>query len=323
MATDEYYTSTLAGGIISSKSGGDIELDPEKPMETPGGVQATEYGAAFGPLEISAYPGSTARVGGLTFREPAGILDGLFGSGGGSGLFATLPLLAAHRADDDEDSVTRRDVIRTGAAAGLLLGGQATAAAATKTATRAEFAALENPAGIRMRVFDRVQNVLPPDRLYYSYLDGESYASFSADSSSDYGDVLPKATGTVTVGPKGSAGGFFASLGTEKTQVYEGLELPKSTSDADNGERLTISTNDIIVEHVQSAGASEATMAIGGTSIPHEHEDSESSRGYYTIHNGDLIYRAGASPPSGQTATLVLYASRSEEIFDDLERRVD
>lgn len=323
--TDEYYTSTVVGGRLDADSGGTLELDPTKPMEAPGGLQATEYGTQFGPLEIAAYPGSTARVGGLSFDTPARLFEGLFGTGSGDGLFAGGLLLAGADPDGDDNDVTRRDLLRAAAASGMLLGGTATtvsAAGSTKTLTRAQYAVLENPSGIRMRVFDRVPNVLPPDTLYYTYVDGQDYASFSAANESDYGDVLPKTVGTVTVGPKGSGGGFFAALGTDKTQTYQGLALSKPTGEADTGEELTITTNDIIVEHVQSAGSDRTTLSIAGTSIPHEHESASSPKGYYGIHNGSLIYRVGSNAPSGQTADLVLYADRVTELLDDIDREV-
>lgn len=321
---------TVVGGSIPSSKGGTLDLDPEKPMAAPGGVQATDYGAAFGPLEVIAYPDSEVRIGGLQFKGPAGILEGIFGDGGeGDSLFGLLPFVAAgsvanhHRRDGESDNrLGRRDLLRTAAAGGLLLGGSQAVAAASTTQTRAQFAVLENPSGIRVRVDDRVEGYLPTSAQYYTFVNNERYSKFTAANSESYGDVLPKQTGTVVVGPSGASGGLLARIGSEKTQVYEGLSLSKAVSDAEVGENITITENDIIVEHVQSAGASETTCAINGTSIPHEHEDSQSDRGYYGIHNGKLIYQKGPSAPTGQTATVVLYAETVDEILDDVSRGV-
>lgn len=330
----------VKGCRVNSEDGGTLVIDSQKPMEVEGSLRQTSTGMAFGPLEISAYPDSEARVGGLEFQEVESLLDKLFG-GDSSGLFGLLaagslvPLTTPRANQETETSggLSRRSFMQAAGVAMLAAGAstQASAETATPTATptgeettyqKAQFVALSNPSGLRIRVLDRTSGVLPPDESYYTFSNGDRYDRFAAAVDTDYGDVLPERTGTVTVGPEGASGGFLARLRADKTQVYEGLALPKAVSDADSGEPLTITDNDIIVEHVQTAGESNTILSIDGVSIPHIQESQTESVGYFEVHNGSLVYRPGSDPPTGQSASLILYADASSEILDDISRRV-
>lgn len=332
--TENTDVTTRISGAISTAEGGILRASSESPMHAKGGVQVTEYGAALGPLEVIAYPGSTALVGGLDYMEAPGFVDSLFRDGEGGGLFGLLPLLAAPEAaarigteqtkdvePGDENRVSRRDLMRAGAATVGVVGGAATVAAAASPVVRARFAVLENPAGIRLRVRDRVPDVLPTDRQYHVYLDGRDYGDFQAASLDSYGDVLPEATGTVTVGPSGSAGGLLTRLLGSRSHEFSGLAMGKPLSEADPGERIPITDNDILVDTIQQAGSSNTICKINGESIPHVHEDSKSNVGNYSVMDGKIVYEVGTHPPGGETASLTVYASRTDEALDDVSRR--
>lgn len=328
MASDVRGGSRVKGARFNSTDAGTLEVSPEKPMECEGSIRQTNAGVAFGPLEISVYPDSTATVGGLEFLEVESFFGTLFGDGGQEGLFGSAALLAGASESEAVD-MDRRQVLQAAGVGALALAGAGTAAASTTTATaeldtyeKAQFSAEINPEGLRIRVRDRVDGVLPTDVPYYTYIDGIDYSRFYAGTKSDYGDVLPGQFGTVTVGPEDAAGGLLTSIMADKTQVYEALDLSKATTEADPGERVVISQNDILVEHVQSAGPDATTVGINGVSIPHELEDDRSTLGYYRVHNGALIYRVGREAPSGQTASVALYADRGEEMLDDMQRSV-
>lgn len=327
----------VLGGTFVAPEGGDLEVDPDKPMDVPESVQMTDYGPMFGPLEISAYPDSTARVGGLTFSAVEGLFDGLFDHAS-DGLFGAsllgLGLAAPRDRDDTSDGISRRSFLQAAGAGALAVGyGTQTASAATPTPTptptetdgpqtKAEFEAIANPQGIRTRVFDRVDGVLPTGEPYYTWVDGSNYGQFFAGSESDYGDVLPEKVGTVTVGQDGAAGGFFEALTSDKTQVYDRLSLSQNLGDAQTGEQVAVSTNDIIVEQAQAAGGDDMTLAVNGVSLPHEQETTDADVGYYSTQNGKLIIRVGPSSPSGGSATLVLFADTTDELLDDINRGV-
>lgn len=331
--TDEVPTSTLTGGTLVAPSGGDIELNTDRKMDAPGGVQATEYGHAFGALEIIAYPESEARVGGLEFLEARSLIDSLFGKDEDGGLFGFFLFVGApaaawrhqqrdaERPEQEENRVSRRDVLRTGLASGLLAGGAAGVAAASPAMTRARFAVVENPGGLRLRIRDRAGDVLPADRTYHVYLDGDDYGTFQPASLDSYGDVLPETAGTVTVGPKGAEGGILSRLFKDRTKEYAGIALEKDIADADAGERLLITDNDIIVDTIQQTGSKNTICTINSKSIPHSHEDRSIPVGYYGINNGEVFYEVGSDPPGGQTADLTVYASRTVELADDAKRR--
>lgn len=331
-ATEEEDAGTpmqIAGAIVGTADGGDLELSPNQPMDVPDGLQFTATGALFGPLEISAYPDSTARIGALDFVQEESFADSLFGSGAGEGLFGSLIAFgSASRASEDQEPgdthATRRDVLR---AIGLgVTAGAATATARGATqdtlAHKATFEAIENPAGLRVRVFDRVPGYLPTDTTYFTFVNGQEYARFSAASDEGYGDVVPQRTGSVTVGPEGAAGGFLAGLRTDKTVVYNGLTLSKSTADAQAGEQLVFSDNDILVEAAAGAGADRTMLAINGQSIPHRTEDREDEVGYYGVSDDRLVYTVGNQPPSAGSVTFTLFANRSDELVDDATRVV-
>lgn len=322
----------MKGGRINTETGAELTIDGDQPMEVEGSVQQTDVGAAFGPLEIAPYPDSSAVVGGLRFLEVEGFFDRLFGDGEqDETLFGTTALAAGTAtaaADEDVDvDMGRRNLLQgLGVGALAVVGGSRLASAQTtkvsKRFGKAQFNAEVNPDGLRIRVRDRVEGVLPTDTEYYTFVDSVEYSRFFAGVDSDYGDVLPGQFGTVTVGPEDAAGGIYTELTTDKTQVYEGLPLSKPTTDASAGERLVISQNDILVEYVQRAGEDETTLAVNGTSIPHYQEDDESTLGYYRVHNGALIYRVGRQAPSAQSATLVLFVDPSDELLDDITREV-
>ena len=330
------HTITAVAGSIPSKDGGTVRIKGDKPMRSRGGVAVTDYGPAFGPLEVIAYPGSRVLVGGLEYLESRSFVDRLFGSeDDNDGLFGVLGLLAAPEAaarldtdatrdvePGDENPVPRRDLLRAAAASAAVVGGAtAAASAASSTFPRARFAALENPSGIRMRVRDRQPDVLPTSRQYHVYVDGREYEDFQAASTDSYGDVLPETTGTVTVGPSGAAGGLLSGLLGSKSQEYAALTLEKPISEADPGERLLITDNDILVDTIQRTGSRRTTCTINGESIPHIHESASSPAGSYAIMDGQLVYEVGSDPPGGETATVTVYASRTEEFKDDLSRR--
>lgn len=322
----ESETMTISGVTLGTVEGGEMILDGEKPMEAPGGIELTKTGAQFGPLEISPYPDSTARIGGLTFLEVRSFIDSLFGSGAGGGLFGTLAVSASvdrRRQDGDDNNISRRDLLKT-LGAGAAVAGATGTAAATTTETdfqRAQFEAQKNPEGLRIRVFDREDGYLPVDRTYYTFVNGQSYGRFAPATDTGYGDVLPTKTGTVTVGPEGS-GSFLEALRADKTVTYDGISLAKSTTDAQTGEEIVLSTNDLIVEAAQQASGSGTTLTLNGTSIPHQNESIEDSVGYYGISDDRLVYTTGRQPPAATSARFTIYPGRVDELLDDISRGV-
>lgn len=314
----------VVGGVFTSKNGGDVEVDTDNPMSAPGGVQMTDYGAAFGPLELIAYPGSVATIGGLEFVEEKGFFDGLFGSDSSGGLFGAAGLIAATEYDD---RVERRDALKAIGALGGVAMFSSPAKADTSTRTQAQFSLTENPKGVRIRVLDRINQYLPTDKRYYTYVNSAEYSQFSAANSDSYGDILPELLGTVVVGPEGSGGSLLDRLTSDKERTYEGLTLTNSdgsivsdVKDKDAGTELTVTENDVIVEAAQNAGAEETMLAINGTSIPHSHESKSDSVGRYLFQDGGIRYIVGSNPPTGQTATLSLYVGHVTEILDDAGR---
>lgn len=324
-STEAGEPPTLAGGTLTTERGGDLEIDPDNPMEAPGGIQMTDYGAAFGPLELIAYPGSEAAVGGLEFQAERGFFDGLFGSESSGGLFGAAGLIAA---TEHDERVDRRDALKVLAGLGAVAGLTASRVrAAMLTRTQAQFSLTKNPAGLRTRVGGRVEDYLPSDTRYYTYVNGAEYSQFAAANTESYGDILPELSGTVVIGPEGSGGSLIERLTAETAQSYEGLTLTtgdgavvEDVATTDAGTELTVTTNDIMVEAAQDAGASETTLAINGTSIPHRHESTDSSAGRYLFEDGGIRYVVGSDPPSGQTATLALFVSRIDELLDDAGR---
>jgi len=323
--TDDGTPMTVAGVTVGTPDGGDLVLDAEKPMRAPDGLELSQTGAAFGPLEISAYPGSTARIGGLEFLEQQSFLDTLFGSGAGEGLFGTAVAVGSAERDRDRtnNTATRRDVLK---AAGLgVTAAASTGVAAAQTTEsyyrKAQFETTENPEGIRVRVFDRAESYLPPDTAYYTYVNGQDYGRFAAATDAGYGDILPTKEGNIMVGPEGS-GSFLEALRADKTVIYDGISLPKSTTEAQTGEKLVLSTNDILVEAVQRVGGDETMLSLNGESIPERSEDIESTLGYYGVSDDRLVYIVGREPPAATSAKLTIYADRSDELLDDISRGV-
>lgn len=323
---EDIEPAKILGGTLLTKDGGNLEISDTQPMRTPTALRPTKTGILFGPLEISAYPDSTARVGGLSFMQEKSFLDSLFDSGAGEGLFGTM--VAVGSADRDRDrtdnTMTRRDLLK---AAGLGLGaaaavGTARASQTETVAHKAQFEAIENPSGIRCRIFDRTEGYLPTSETYYTFVDGQDYSRFAAASDDSYGDVVPQRTGTVVVGPEGAGGGFWTALEADKTVAYDGLPLPKSTTEAEAGEQLVISDNDILVEAAAESGKDRTTLAINGRSIPHQNEDREDEVGYFGVSDDRLVYTVGNNPPAGGSVALVIYANRSDEIADDAARVV-
>lgn len=317
--------SVTVTGTLTTNNGGELTIDEDNPMISPGPLQVTDYGVAFGPLELIAYPGSTARIGGLEFIAKTGWFDGLFGSDSEGGLFGAAGLLAVANREED---LGRRDALKTACGLGLIAGGAAMQArAATRTRTQAQFSLTANPGGFRVRVRDRTPDYLPTSTSYYIYVNSAEYSQFSAANAQSYGDVLPELTGTVVVGPKGSGGSFLERLTADRARSYEGLTLTNADGEVvdvasvDAGTELTITDNDVMVEAAQAAGASETTLAINGTSIPHRHESTDSPVGRYLFQDGEIRYIVGSDAPSGQTASLSLYVDRTTEFLDDLSRR--
>lgn len=331
MSTSTESDSTDSGGSVTvtgtltTNNGGDLTIDPENPMEAPGALDVTDYGVTFGPLELIAYPGSTARIGGLKFLAKTGFFDGLFGSDEG-GLFGAAGLLAVTNRDE---TLGRRNALKAVGALGLVAGGvAANARAATETRTQATFSLTSNPGGLRVRVRDRTPDYLPTSTAYYIYVNSAEYSQFSAANAESYGDVLPELTGTVVVGPRDSGGSILERLTADKARSYDGLTLTDSSESVVDdvagvaaGTELTVTNNDVMVEAAQAAGSSETTLAINGTSIPHRHESTESSVGRYLFQDGEIRYVVGSNPPSGQTASLSLYVGRTTELLDDFSRR--
>jgi len=330
MSTSTDTTSTDSGdpptiaGTITSADGGDLEIEPDNPMVAPGAIQMTDYGAAFGPLELIAYPESTVTVGGLEFVAERGFFDGLFGSGDSGGLFGAAALIGA---TEHNDAIDRRDALKAMAGLGTVAALSAPARADTATRTQAQFSVTDNPAGLRVRVRDRTEAYLPTDTSYYVYVNSAEYSQFTAANTQSYGDVLPELTGTVVVGPEGSGGSFLERLTADTARTYEGLTLTRTdgsvvddVATTDTGTKLTVTNNDVMVEAAQQAGAGETTMAINGESIPHRHESADDAVGYYQFQDGAVQYVVGSDAPSGQTATLALYVDRVDELLDDVGR---
>lgn len=324
----------LSGIGYRSPKGGDVAVTGTATAIGP--IRHTPHGVSFGPLELQARAESTIAIGSLQFLESElsllsrllpdiDILSdlGLFGSG--------AALVAASRADsaegDDPDQVTRRDVLRMGAAAAGLYAvsaDRARGASEPPELTFAEFGLTSNPSGMRVRLADIVSGVLPPESTYYVEVNGNTITDFGAGDDSAF--IPPGLSGLVQISTDADATLWDRVQGllADDEMVFE-LELEKSTAAYSTGSSVHASEDPVVtdaLEHIEDDG-SKAIFTIGDTSIPHKAEAEEPDLGkyYYDPERGALIYVVGADPPDSSAVTLRLHAGRIDEIRDDIDRK--
>lgn len=344
MPTSDTTRTAVAGVHCSTPNGGDIRLTGDTPIRIRGGLASRMYGTAIGPLELTAYPSTTATIEELSFETEGGLLStrGWFDEGsddtstsdggGGGGWFAFLPLLipglrgrrsgATESLPDEGVSVSRREMLALFGVLGAGIGAGRVQAAGEKNLTKGRLGLTSNPGGVRVRALDRVENVLPTDSVYHLTVEGIEYDDLAGGLSS-YADIPPLVTGNVALGQEVSIFASLKKLSGKKAVSYEDIALPQDPTSANEGSELIITDHDIITTHLQKAGDSDSVLTIGGTSIPHYSEADSDSRGWYDVRDDAVIYHVGSNPPSGETATLTLYVGIASEAKDDVGRLAD
>lgn len=324
-------TTVVSGATLSTDKGGSLQIPADERVESPSGAAIRPYGVGFGPLEVTAYPDTTATITGLSYGTDALVGDKWFDDSAESqdsgwfgaalpGLLAGVPAGAAAGDDDSTDTDLRRREFLVGAATALTVSGAMTqsAAALDETATRARIQLDANPGGLRVRVLDVLEQYLPTGVQYHLSVDGVAYDSVVGGTLDDYADVPPTVSGEVVVGQDVSLLSKIRAILGAKAVTYDGITLAKDPADAPQGTKLTVTTHEIIATHLQKSKHS--TLTIGGESIPHYSESATSPRGWYAVRDGAVVYQVGSDPPSGTTASLTIHASLPDELSDDAGR---
>lgn len=306
--------SSQVFGLIPSENGGEMTIPAESPMKCPGPMQSTTQGAMFGNVELIAGSESSTTVSGLSFLESPGILESLLATTG-AGAAAVGGVAAT--AEGQDATVNRRRFLQASVVAGAVAFGVGSADAESNI-TRARFSVDENPGGLRVRLHERIASYPAAIDEQHLYVNGVEYGAFADEPKAD---VLPGLTGTVTVGPSDVLGGLLASFTESRTKVYDGLKPAPDIADSETGDKITITDNPMIASHTRQAAPSAVTLTVGGESIPHKSE-SDSERGQFSVSDGRVVYVLGSNPPSGDTATLSVYAGRVAEVLDDARRAV-
>jgi hypothetical protein len=330
-------TTQLRGGVVSAPGGGDIDIPTDNALEYPGHItQRADRGVAFGPLEVTPYPDTTATVGGLTYKTATSILDpdSWFGDNGDGGLLSAgllggaflRPSRDRSRSETDVDVGRREFVKALAASAAVLAGSVGVATAAEESRTVARFSLPANIGGVRLRLLDTVPDVMPPGQVYRAFANGIQYDHIGVGEN-QYGDIPPTVTGQIHINHRSRFLSALKEFAGEKKVKYPKFTITNDAgdttapTDAGTGQRLTITDNDIIVRHQILAGQ-DSTLRIGGQSIPHRSESQSTTRGWYGIHDDTIVYRVGSKPPSATTAQLIHYPSAPEEFGDDVRRRL-
>lgn len=314
----------LTGMTYRAPQGGSIVLDAEDTAQTAGASAMSPHGCSFGPLDLSAYTDSTVQLTDLTLIEQdsswfGGWNDdgGFFASLAGAGVAAGT-VNHERTAEETDTRSTRRDVLKTmGVLAGI--GGSASVAAAD-TVTTATFDVASNPGGLRVRILDTSDGLLPVDQQYFALIDGMDYARF-AGGPADGADLPPKASGSVSIDTSvGFLDGVKETLGQKELEYTFGLQ--QAAHQYETGALVTLTDHPFVVDATLKAGAGSLALSIGGTTIPHYEETADSSRGYYRVRDGEVVYRTGSDAPHSKNATFVVYAGAYTESMNDIDRRI-
>lgn len=158
--------------------------------------QAPE-GWALGPLQVDAPAGHRVVLDQFEYQQPesSSLLDSLLSKIPLVGL--ALPMLAEkHNPPEEQETVSRRDLIKAGVVA---LGGAAVAESAradSGTLDVAEISIHENKHSMGLQLWDGVEVVLPSDMEYSVVVDDDPIDVFGVDSTAV---VPPGVTGQVVV----------------------------------------------------------------------------------------------------------------------------
>lgn len=334
---DAQYGRLTGTWAYETPEAGTIVLDGTS--EWADAIGLTTHGIALGPVELSPYTGTTAVVTDLSFgpaddsffdgwTDPS---DGNGNSTDGDGWFASGALAAlvgdharVDAADDDTTPhMTRRSLLQSAGVA-LLAGGAAarTVRAQSDQVQVARFELAENPGGVRVRVRDLAQDLLPTKAVYYALIDEMDYAEFRGGTRQS-GDIPPFPDGEArTVELTTSAGSIIGTINEtlgRKALTYS-VKLPQPAADYPDGELVPVTTHPLIVEATLRAGADGLTFELGGEAIPHRTEERSNPVGHFAVRNGDVMYRVGRDAPAATGGEFTVYAGTIEELRDDIDQ---
>lgn len=297
--------------------------------EAPRAIGLTTHGIAIGPIELSAYTDSTAKIKDLQYgAQESGFFDG-WGSDSDSDWFASGAAGAAvastaREPDEANPIMSRRNLLLSGGIA--LLGASyvsASEATAESQISVARFELTDNPGGLRVRVRDIAPDFLPTDAIYYVMVDGMDYAEFQGGGQS--GDIPPiPQDGSWNVEIQTDAPDLMADVRRhmgEKELEYR-FTLAQRPSEASIGTRLTITDHPMIREATLRAGADATTLEVGDEAVPHQSESRSNEVGWYGVRDGEVVLNVGPDPPSDNQAVMTVYAGILEETINDAEAAI-
>jgi hypothetical protein len=334
MSAEDVEFGQLSGLTYECPDGGQVHIPKDAPCQTAGSSWMTPVGTGLGPLDVSAYPNSTASIGNVSYlsgdggyfdHDWGGADDGdYFGAAGGAATAGAITGTTARQSRDEPKGpprCTRREAVRSALTIAAVGGLAGNAAAESQTLTKTAAANIKtNPSGLKLRVLDTGASVLPADMQYYALVNDMNYSRFRGGPE-DAAELPPTLTGGLKLATKpGLLAGVKATLG--KKALSYSFSISQSPSELAPGESIALTDHPFVVDGTLKAGAGNLTLTIGGTSVPHYEESADSAKGYYRVREGAVIYRAGSKTPSGTEAELVVYEGTPQETLDDLRRKL-
>ena len=298
------------------KNGGRIATTDSGLVRVPDQISFSPTGVALGPLELATPPGDIALVDRLEFLPEVSGDDSFLSAlavGGAAGATAT----------EDEEPVSRRDVVR---ASGAIVAGAAligTAVADEKEYPIAEFDLPRNDSAVQLSIFDPVSDILPQNETLHLDVDGTRLGSF--DSTEDQ-TVTTDRTGEFRVYAPDSVSrrermlawvnGLMAG---EETLSFE-FELEKDASAYAAGTELEITTHPAVVEPDVEMNGDAAILEVGDQSIPHPDQRRGHQYGTYRFSDGALVYEVGEEAPESSQVTVDVRVDTINNLLDALRR---
>lgn len=321
-----YNAVRLRGARLNADQTGSVAFTHESTATVPAQLGVDPTGYRLGPITIStsSHVEKPLVVDDISTPTPGSISGFLGGLWPLTTAGATLGLAARARDHDGETTVSRRRVLQGAglAAGGLLVAGDARADTDDQLYPIVELDVPENPGGLRVRLVDDDDLVLPDDELELE-ANGAKYDELSR---LDDGTIPPGVDGEIRVAATEHAS-FLSSVrsfGVDDTLEWT-LELDKRASLLKAGQRVTVSTDRFVVGALREAGTDRSTVTIAGESVPSTDEDDESTDvGRYdvdaTTSPAEFVYEVGDDPPAESELVVRARVGRYEEFKDDASR---
>jgi len=177
---------------------------------------------------------------------------------------------------------------------------------------------VDNPAGLKVRVTDRVGGYLPPGTTYEVIREDMDYDE-SDVSTGAWAFLPPQATGKFAVAADAPLLADTRAAVGEKALTYQ-FELAQAANAYAPGAEVTVTDQPLIAS--SAFGAERLILEVGGESVPRQTEGADAAAGFYTVDEGAITYRPGRSPPASKQATLRIFEGIPQEGLDDATRRL-